>query len=271
MTNQSMVEAAKELATRHGFGFTAEIDPGLILRKEFVNNAAESLTDTHREYLLKRGIEESGIKRFNLGGAGGWIVQPIYDDNDKLVFFNKRGMLNKEHFIEKGVDKSNYVGGLNVVKGAPNPVFITEGYFDVIQAWQEGIACVNVFGSSLSENQARKILKYFDDVVLAFDNDEAGFVGATKAYRLIKELSPSSEVKFAVFETKDLGEHLYSNDSVETMSYYQWSKRNNRPRKELLYTIKDYMSPIEKKLNALEIAKDLEVTVADVYEELECL
>lgn len=271
VTKQSMLEAAKELADEFKLNFFAEIDSTTVKRKEFVDKAANSLTQTHIDYLNNRGIEKSGTKKFKLGGAGGWIVQPIYDDNNKLVFYNKRGLLNKEHFIEKGVDKSKYVGGLNIIKTMQGPVFITEGFFDVIQAWQEGIACVNVFGSSLSEEQARKILKYFDNVVLAFDNDSAGLDGSIKAYRLIKEISPSSDIKFANFKTKDLGEHLYNNDEVDTISYYEWSKKNNRSRKELMHTIKYFMSPIERKLNILEIARDLEVTQADVYEELGCL
>lgn len=270
-TKLSMVEAAKELAEMYKINFHANVDGKITQRRRLVKQAKESLAEAHIDYLKSRGIEESGIEEFDLGGSGSWIVQPIYDDNNALVFYNKRNTLTKDHFIEAGVDKSNYVGGLNIVKSMEGPILITEGYFDVIQAWQEGIACVNVFGSSLSEVQARKILKYFDDVILAFDNDDAGFEGSLKAYKLIKQLSPSTSIKFASFDTKDLGEHLYSNDTVDSISYYSWSKKNSRPRKEVLYMIKYFMSPIEKRLNILEMAGDLGVTPHDIYEELECL
>lgn len=272
MTNQSQVESARDLATKFSLEFYAKVDSAAIERRQFINKTVVSLTNTHRKYLIGRGIEQSGIEKFNLGGDGPCIVQPIYDDVGTLKFYNKRSMIDpKGHYLEFEAPKNSVLGGLNVSKSMAGPLYITEGFFDVIQAWQEGIACANVFTNGLSEEQARLALKHFDDIVLAFDNDEAGMQGSLDSYRLLKEISPASSIRFANFNTKDLGDHLYTNDEVDIVSYYQWSIKNNRSRKELLYTIKDYMSPIERKLNILEIARDLEVTQLDVYEELECL
>lgn len=266
----TMMEAAKTLAAEAGLDFFAQVeDPKAKKRKEFVTRAAEKIDSRHIDYLSKRGIELRGVSQFNIGGAGDWIVQPIYDDNNKLVFYNKRHIANRQHFIEAGVEKSSYVGGLHITKNMSGPIVVTEGYFDVVQAWQEDIRAVNIFGASLSETQAKKLLTYTDDIILALDNDDTGVSGALEAFRLIKELSPTSQVMFAEFEGKDLGEHLYINDEISSISYYQWAKKNGRSMKETLYTVTNFMSPMEKRLNVLEISSDLGVTVNDVYAEME--
>lgn len=267
MTN---VEAAKELAKEVGTDFDVKVNESTALLREEMNNALKLKSDRHVAYLMGRGIEEAGINEFKLGGIGDWVVQPIFDHDNKLAYINKRSMTDpKGHMLNKDITK--VAGGLSTVKRMKGPLIITEGYFDVVQAWQEGYPAVSLFGWSMSDYQAECCLKYFDDFILALDNDEAGIGGACEAYRLIKSLSPASEIIFADFDTKDLGDWLYRNDTIPTVSYYEWAKKSNISRKEILETIKYSMTPIERRLSCLAMAKDHGLTIDDVKEELEII
>ena len=84
--NLDMTSAAKELAETYGLQFSYKADPSLLKRKEEVDRALKHFSDNHKDYLLNRGIESSSFDAFKLGGVGNWIVQPIYDHNNKLVF-----------------------------------------------------------------------------------------------------------------------------------------------------------------------------------------
>ena len=277
MENLSQTESAKLLAASIGENFYSKVDPKDLERKEYVNNAVNNLSDITVNYLKARGIETDAIQKFSLGTSlirgKHYVVQPVYDDNGKLSFYNQRCAQECEkefsHRIEPGAPKKEVVGNLNNAKSMKSPLFVTEGMFDCIQAWQEGIACVCVFGADMSETQARKILNYFDDIALAFDNDEAGYQAAKESFMLIKSLSPTSTINFAQFEGKDLGEHLYNNDTVDTITFYEWSKKAELSYKETLYIIKNYMPHLEKRKNSLMLAQDHGVTIHDIFEELQ--
>lgn len=273
----SMSDAAKDLAASIGENFYSKVDPRDLERKEYVKRSVDNLSVRTTTYLKSRGIETDAIQKFSLGTSSikgkEYVVQPIYDDNGKLSFYNQRCIEQCEkkdsHRIEPGAPKQTVVGNLDKAKSMKSPLFVTEGMFDCIQAWQEGIACVCVFGAEMSETQAGKILNYFDDVVLAFDNDSAGYEAAKNAFMLIKRLSPTSTVNFADFNGKDLGDHLYNNDSIDVITFYEWSKKSKLSYKETLYIIKNYMAHLEKRKNSLMLAQDNNVTVHDIFEELE--
>ena len=65
-------------------------------------------------------------------------------------------------------------------------VYITEGPFDVFRFYQAGfLNSLSIFGSRMSEYQARKIVKNFNHVCLVFDNDEAGIKCLQTAINLL--------------------------------------------------------------------------------------
>lgn len=270
--NVDLLTSAINLSKEYGIPFKSaeSIDNAYKEKLAYLDKCIGQLSPVHIEYLKNRGIEDSSIKMFKIGADGEYIIQPIFDENNKIKFFNKRSIINKNgHHIDAGADKNSVLGGLNIVKGTENKVIVTEGFFDVMQAWQEGYACVNVFGSKLSEVQAEKLLNIFSDIVLAFDYDEAGISGSLKAIKTIKSIKKSAQITFADFDTKDLGEHLYNNSIIPEISFYEWAKKANISYTSMLEIIKYSLSLPEKRLCVSLIAKDNNVTSNEVFKELE--
>ena len=79
-------------------------------------------------------------------------------------------------------------------------VFLVEGYFDVIGAEVAGIDwTVASMGTALTEQQARLIARYADEVVVGYDGDEAGEKAFRRALAVL--LAAGLTVRRARFET----------------------------------------------------------------------
>jgi DNA primase len=264
----SMYEAAKELAASIGYKVEGiSKSPRELEAANAQKKYLENLSPKHVTYLKNRGIEDIGIEKYKLGGDGDFITQPIYSDTGRLVGHNKRSITGKQFDLDKGFDKSNYLGGINIVKNMQDPLIITESFFDVVQAYQEGLPAACTFGARLSEAQSNTALKYFNDFVIAFDFDPAGIAGAIAAFKLLKSKRKLSTITFA--DCDDLGDHLYTQDEVQNLTFYEYAKKVDLSYQEIMEVIKGSMGIIERKKNLLNIAKDNGCSLDEVYKELE--
>lgn len=86
--------------------------------------------------------------------------------------------------------KTNEVFGLNFAKDSgKSEMILCEGYMDVIAMNQAGFTnCVAGCGTALTNEQVHLISRYASDVILAYDNDEAGRKAVDKAIGLLKIL-----------------------------------------------------------------------------------
>ncbi len=94
--------------------------------------------------------------------------------------------------------KSNGVFALNFAKnGNPSKIIVAEGYMDVIALHQAGftnsIACL---GTALTQEQARLVSRYAEEVILSYDSDEAG----QKATRRAIDIFSKTGVKIRVLK-----------------------------------------------------------------------
>lgn len=106
---------------------------------------------------------------------------PIIDLRGNVIAFGGRVLDDsKPKYINTSdtlvYKKSNGVFALNFAKnGNPDSLIICEGYMDVIALHQAGftnsIACL---GTALTQEQARLVARYTNEVILSYDSDEAG-------------------------------------------------------------------------------------------------
>jgi hypothetical protein len=150
------------------------------------------------DWLKRRKISDTVIKEFNVHqgvheALGECIVIPIFNDQGEFSFNKYR----RSPLITTGpniymtlVQNSSVRRSQNKDKGT---VLITEGELDTLVAWSANIPAISSTGGSQSF-QKEWVDKYLTDkeVILCFDNDEAGGIGMAKVFEFI----PTAKILF---------------------------------------------------------------------------
>lgn len=145
------------------------------------------------------GENEKGvyIKFFNR------LIFPIENARGKMIGFGGRSIDNKEPKYLNSPEtlifkkKQNLFALKNALMEIKkkNQVLITEGYMDVISLWQKGVKnAVASLGTAFTEEQARLVLRYTKEIVLVYDNDEAGQKATIKALEILRHLKGQTKV-----------------------------------------------------------------------------
>lgn len=116
------------------------------------------------------------------------VMFPIIDLRGNVIAFGGRVMDDsKPKYINTSdtlvYKKSNGVFALNFAKNAnDNKLILVEGYMDVIALHQAGftnaIACL---GTAFTNEQANLLSRYAEEILICYDNDEAGQKATQKA------------------------------------------------------------------------------------------
>ena len=117
---------------------------------------------------------------------GGRLIIPIIDAIGDVVAFGGRILQKSDRAKYKNTrnteifDKSNNLFNINLIKKEkrastiPN-IILVEGYIDVISLYQAGFHCVGAsMGTSFTQNQARLLKRYTENVLISYDGDSAG-------------------------------------------------------------------------------------------------
>src|SRR6266705_2593445 len=122
----------------------------------------------------------------------GRIMFPIHNDVGEVIAFSGR-LLKDEEGAAKYLNspetplfrKGNVLFGLHKSKRAlieANCAIVCEGQLDLISLFEAGITnVVAPQGTAFTENQARILKRYVDEVVLCFDSDAAGAKAAERS------------------------------------------------------------------------------------------
>lgn len=116
------------------------------------------------------------------------VMFPIIDLRGNVIAFGGRVLDDsKPKYINTSdtlvYKKSNGVFALNFAKNAnDNKLILVEGYMDVIALHQAGftnaIACL---GTAFTSEQANLLSRYADEIIICYDNDEAGRTATQRA------------------------------------------------------------------------------------------
>ncbi len=151
------------------------------------------------DLLLSKGYKEDEIIDAWLGGRSqktgkifdifrNRVMFPIIDLRGNIIGFGGRVLYDsKPKYLNTAqtpvFDKGSNLFSLNFAKNSDTKqIILCEGYMDVIALNQVGIEnAVATLGTAITPNQARLISHYADEVIIAYDNDEAGQNAAKKA------------------------------------------------------------------------------------------
>jgi DNA primase len=122
------------------------------------------------------------------------IIIPIHDERGELIAFGGRVIddTNQPKYLNTSqtalYDKGRTLFNLHRARKSIHEMkhaVLMEGYFDAITAWQAGVTnVVTTSGTALSDHQVRLLKRETQELLLAFDRDDAGLNATQRAIEL---------------------------------------------------------------------------------------
>ena len=190
-------EPAREYAARRG------ISPQVLRRfgLGYAPDTWDSLIKAMKERgYTERELSDAGLVRHGRGGGlydafRGRLMFPVIDVRGQVVAFSGRILGEGEPKYLNSPEtpvfsKSHQLFGLNLAKKSKSGyIILVEGNIDVVSLHQAGFdSAVASLGTSLTPEQARLLSRYTQEIVIAYDADEAGRKAAQRAITLLDKL-----------------------------------------------------------------------------------
>ncbi len=181
---------------KEGFSETEMVEAGLAIERE------GKVIDKFRNRVIFPIIDLRG----NVIGFGGRIMGPQTEKNGyklpkylnspETLVFNKGRNLFSLNFAKK--DNSN-------------KVILVEGYMDVISVYQAGVTNIAAtLGTAVTPEQVKLLMKYFNEILLCYDTDEAGEKATIRAIEIINSVGGKAKV-IRLKGAKDPDEYIKKN------------------------------------------------------------
>lgn len=142
------------------------------------------------------------------------VMFPIIDLRGNVIAFGGRALEDKgPKYLNSGdtpvFKKSRNLFALNFAKTSKQPgLILAEGYMDVIAIHQAGFDnAVATLGTSLTEEQARLLSQYTDQVIVAYDSDGPGQAATKRAINIFDQVGVKVNV-LTVTGAKDPDEFI---------------------------------------------------------------
>ncbi|MET1217772.1 DNA primase [Enterococcus faecalis] len=201
---------------------------------------------------------------------------PKYLNSPETTLFNKRETLFNFDKARKEIRKEN-------------TVLLFEGFMDVIAAWQSGVKSgVASMGTSLTNEQIRRLERVAKEVVICYDGDNAGVQATNRAIQLLQENSHFDLSIVSIPEKLDPDEYVrkygaeafqnLANHGRETvfsfkMNYHLLTRNMNNEKEqldyvnELLRELTNVQSPLERDRYLNQIAQEFQLSVHSLEEQ----
>ena len=201
---------------------------------------------------------------------------PKYLNSPETTLFNKRETLFNFDKARKEIRKEN-------------TVLLFEGFMDVFAAWQSGVKSgVASMGTSLTNEQIRRLERVAKEVVICYDGDNAGVQATNRAIQLLQENSHFDLSIVSIPEKLDPDEYVrkygaeafqnLANHGRETvfsfkMNYHRLTRNMNNEKEqldyvnELLRELTNVQSPLERDRYLNQIAQEFQLSVHSLEEQ----
>ena len=155
-------------------------------------------------YYNGRVITEASVKKFALGFSEkqDMVTIPVHSPDGIEVGFVGRSVEGKDFKNTPGLPKSKVLFNLHRVKTS-SKVYVVESSFDAIRLDQCGFPAVATLGANVSNFQTDLLQKYFNNIIVIADNDEAG--GNMKD-KIVERLGSRVSVVKLDKQYKDIGD-----------------------------------------------------------------
>lgn len=173
------------------------------------------ISDRAKKYFASRHINLESMSKFRLGYSEkqDMVTVPVHSPDGMAIGFVGRSVEGKEFKNTPGLPKSKTLFNINRVKTATK-VYVVESSFDAIRLDQVGFAAVATLGANVSGHQIDLLQKYFNDIIVIADNDEAG--GNMKE-KILEKLGSRVSVITIEKQYKDIGD--MDDTSIKNLEY----------------------------------------------------
>jgi DNA primase len=214
VSGRSYFEAARYIKSKETeTDLVADISKRLVTEPEFKAfdeiliqrlNTQALASERAKDYYAYRKISIDSIEKFKLGFSEkqDMITIPVHAPDGLAVGFVGRSIEGKEFKNTPGLPKSKVLFNLHRVKSADR-IYVVESSFDAIRLDQCGMPAVATLGANVSNIQTGLLQKYFNNVIVIADNDEAG--GNMKT-RIQEKLGSRVSVIQLNTQYKDIGD-----------------------------------------------------------------
>lgn len=172
-------------------------------------------SDRAKDYFKYRKIDAKSWTKFSLGYSEkqDMVTVPVSSPDGLIIGFVGRSIEGKEFKNTPGLPKSKTLFNLSRVKTA-DKVYVVESSFDAIRLDQVGLPAVATLGANVSNTQIELLQKYFNNIIVIADNDEAG--GNMKD-RIIEKLGSRVSVIQLEKQYKDIGD--MDDNSIKNLEF----------------------------------------------------
>ena len=192
---------------KRGFTETDLLQAGLVLERK-----QGGIYDRFRNRVIFPITDEKN----RVIGFGGRVLDdslPKYLNSPETVVFNKRqtlfGLAKAGKYIKE-----------------KNQALIVEGYMDVISAYNAGIKNVIAsLGTSFTVEHGKKLLKYTDNFIFAYDSDNAGQNATLRALAIVKKIGAKVKV-LSIPDGKDPDDYIKKYGGYLIGMKRTWGKSN---------------------------------------------
>lgn len=155
-------------------------------------------------YYSGRLITEDSVKKFALGFSEkqDMVTIPVHSPDGMEIGFVGRSIEGKDFKNTPGMPKSKVLFNLHRVKTS-SKVYVVESSFDAIRLDQCGFSAVATLGANVSNIQTDLLQRYFNNIIVIADNDEAGGNMKTK---IVERLGSRVTVIKLDKQYKDIGD-----------------------------------------------------------------
>jgi DNA primase len=155
-------------------------------------------------YYQGRRISRESVQKFSLGYSEkqDMVTIPVHSPDGMCVGFVGRSVKGKEFKNTPKLPKSKILFNLHRIRTSRS-VYVVESSFDAIRLDQVGLPAVATLGSNVSNIQTDMLQKYFNEVIVIADNDEAG---GNMRDRILEKLGSRVTLVTLDKQYKDIGD-----------------------------------------------------------------
>jgi DNA primase len=216
MTSRTYFEAARFIKSKEtATNLELDINKRLVEKPDYIPfdeillqrlNAQALESPRAMRYYNGRLITDESVNKFKLGFSEkqDMVTIPVHSPDGMPVGFVGRSVEGKEFKNTPGLPKAKLLFNLHRVKTADR-VYVVESSFDAIRLDQVGMPAVATLGANVSNIQIDLLKKYFNNIIVIADNDEAG--GNMKS-KIIEKLESRVTVVQLDKQYKDIGDMM---------------------------------------------------------------